>query len=209
MLPPAGHKGKLIMGQEQTGSGTIRAFIAAGVSDRVREEIGGLLIDLKKGDSGVKWVRPAAMHLTLRFLGNITEEQVELADRAMAEAVEGAGPVDVKVGGWGTFPPGKRPRVIWLGLEKGASELTDIFEKLEPALASRGFPPADKKFSAHLTLGRVKSGRGLSRILDVVESRAGAGFGEFRVDRITLFQSRLHPDGAIYTSLKERELKGF
>jgi len=74
------------MRQGQGKNSAIRAFIAAGISDQVRDRIGDLLVELKKVEAGVKWVRPASMHLTLRFLGAITEEQVELADRAMAEA---------------------------------------------------------------------------------------------------------------------------
>ena len=184
----------------------IRAFIAAGIDLPVLSRIGQLTDKLKKTGAGVKWVRPEAMHLTLRFLGSISEEQVDLADRAMIESARLVEPVEVEIKGFGTFPPKKRPRVLWLGLSAGAPELTALSEILEGKLAEQGFPPADKPFSAHLTLGRVKSGRGLKRAMEVLDSETKKSFGSFTVDALNLYQSRLHPEGARYTVLAERAL---
>ncbi|HUT53574.1 MAG TPA: RNA 2',3'-cyclic phosphodiesterase [bacterium] len=184
----------------------IRAFIAAGISDEVRGRMGQLLGKLRRTESGVKWSRLNSIHLTLRFLGNIFASQVDVAAEAMAEAVMGMGPVTVEVAGWGTFPEGKRPRVIWLGIQKGAPGLQEIFEGLEKALIARGLGPADKKFSPHLTLGRVKTGERLNQALRVMESEARASFGQYEVDRIFLIQSRLNPAGAEYTVLREARL---
>jgi len=144
----------------------------------------------------------------LRFLGNISEEEAELAGLAMEDAVAGVGPVEVEVKGYGTFPSERRPRVVWLGLEKGGPELSGVFDRLEEALKDQGFGPADKRFSPHLTIGRVKSGKGMNRVFDVLSAEAGKSFGEYQVDRLILFKSELRPEGALYTALKEQKLDG-
>lgn len=185
---------------------TIRAFIAADISEQVRERIGEIRTELELTDAGVRWTKPSSIHLTLRFLGNITEARVGPAGQALAEAARGVEPVRVEVGGYGMFPSERRPRVIWLGLEKGGPELFKIFERLEVALEARGFGPADKKFSPHLTLGRLKSGKGMKKVVEVLSREATKGFGQYRVDRLFLFKSELHPRGAVYTALTEQKL---
>ncbi len=194
------------MAYEKENQEKIRAFIAADIDDGVRARIAELVVKLKKTDAGVKWVRPESMHLTLRFLGDISPEEVELAKQAMQAAAAGAGPVEVEVKGWGAFPENKRPRVIWLGLKKGGQELGDIFHDLESALSEFGFERADKPFSAHLTLGRVKSGSGMGRVKRVMEFEAKKSFGKYEADRLVLMRSELHPGGARYTVLGECRL---
>lgn len=196
------------MEEKISTSASIRAFIAAGISAEVRSRISGLQTRLKKTEAGVKWVNVPSIHLTLRFLGNIGEDQIGPAVEAMAEAAAGRGPITVEVRGWGTYPPERRPRVLWLGLGQGAPELEAIFNALEQSLLSRGFGPADKKFSPHLTLGRVKSGRGMGQVFEIMKREAEKSFGEYIVGHITLFQSRLHPAGSVYTVLGESGLHG-
>jgi 2'-5' RNA ligase len=196
------------MEASQPEQAMIRAFIAAPISAGVRERMGELLAKLRRTEAGVRWSRPDSIHLTLRFLGNIFESQVETVGEAMAEAVMGIGPVKVEVCGFGTFPENRRPRVFWLGLTRGARELTEIFDDLERALIARGLGPADKKFSPHLTLGRVKTGERLNQAIRVMLSEAKGSFGEYTINRIILFQSRLNPAGAEYTVLREQILDG-
>ncbi len=191
-----------------TKNNTVRAFIACSLDDATRERVRELCNQLKKIDSGIKWVRPEAMHLTLRFLGNVDEATVELAGEAMEEATVGVSPVRIEVSGYGTFPPGKKPRVVWLGLKQGGPELYSIYERLEESLQSRGLGPADKAFRPHLTLGRVKSPRGVNRVLKSLEELGEGGFGEFTADELTLFKSDLHPAGAVYTALKKTGFSG-
>jgi len=181
--------------------GTIRAFIAVEISPEVRARVGELMVKLKRTEAEVKWVRPASMHLTLRFLGNIFPDQVPAVAEALREAASGFAPVDIEVEGAGAFPSEERPRVFWLGLKRGGPELAAIAERLNAALTARGFGPADKPFAAHLTLGRVKSPRNLGRARKVLESEARRSFGWYTVGRIILFESELSPGGAKYTEL--------
>jgi 2'-5' RNA ligase len=187
---------------------TVRAFIACSLDEATKERIRELSARLQKIDSGVKWVRPEAMHLTLRFLGNVDGDDIELAGEAIEEAGAGVAPVQVVVGGHGTFPPGKKPRVIWLGLKQGGDELYSIYERLEKSLQAKGLGPADKAFRPHLTLGRVKSPKGVNRVLKDLEEVGDRVLGEFTAREITLFKSELHPSGAVYTDLKKAKLTG-
>ena len=193
--------------EEESGAG-LRAFIACGISEAVRDRVRELRERLCRLEAEVKWARPESMHLTLRFLGNIGPDQVDLIDQALAGAVAGVKPVSIEVRGFGLFPSEKRPRVIWLGLSRGGPELAALFERLERELIARGLGPADKPFSPHLTLGRVKSPRGLERALKALAREAEQSFGGFVADRVILFQSRLRPEGALYTPLRERALGG-
>ncbi len=187
---------------------TVRAFIACSLDEATKESIRELTARLKKIDSGIKWVRPEAMHLTLRFLGNMDKDDVELAGEAMEETAAGLSPVQVVVAGHGTFPPGKKPRVVWLGLKKGGDELYSIYERLEESLQAKGLGPADKAFKPHLTLGRVKSPKGVNRMLKELEEVGDRVIGEFTAGEITLFKSELRPSGAVYTELKKAKLGG-
>jgi RNA 2',3'-cyclic 3'-phosphodiesterase len=191
---------------DSSRSASVRAFIAAEISAETRAALGDLIARLKRTEAGVSWSRPGSIHLTLRFLGDIESDQVDEAAAAMTEAVTGLAPIAVEVGGWGTFPENRRPRVIWVGLRKGAPELATVFVRLETALAAHGFGPADKPFSPHLTLGRVKSGHGLSLALKIMETAGDQSFGAFPVDRLILLRSELNRSGAIYTKLREAPL---
>jgi RNA 2',3'-cyclic 3'-phosphodiesterase len=194
------------MAAPDSSGGTIRAFIAAEISDEVRARVGELLTKLKRTEAEVKWVRPASMHLTLRFLGNIFPDQVELIDAAMNEAVAGMAPVAVEVEGAGVFPNPDRPRVLWLGLSRGGPELTALAERLNAALSARGFGPADRPFAPHLTLGRVKTPRNLRPALKTLEAEAARSFGGYTAGRVILFESELNRAGAKYTELASAAL---
>lgn len=195
------------MTPETSRAQSIRAFIAVEISEEARAALAELSARLKRTEAGVSWTRPGSIHLTLRFLGDIAPDQVDPVAAAMAEACHGLAPIAVELGGWGTFPPGKRPRVIWIGLKQGAPSLAALFVRLEAALVASGFGPADKPFSPHLTLGRVKSGHHLASALKVMEAHADRSFGAFTADRLVLFQSELNPSGAVYTRLRESPLR--
>ena len=143
-------------------------------------------------------MKPDNLHYTMRFLGELGEDGARRAAEAATEAASNAREFAAALGGLGAFPDPRRARVIWIGLSAGGEALVALARDLERALAKRGFGKADKPFTAHLTLGRVREpGR------DWTEALAGLHPGEpaarFTVDRICVIESRLRPGGSIYT----------
>ena len=160
--------------------------------------------------SKLAWTRKGSWHLTLKFLGERPQSEVDEIRRALA-GVDFA-PFDVKAGGVGFFPPlarqGKRgPRVLWVGLSKGREETIALAGKIERVLAPLGIEPEARPFSPHLTLARVKRAEsddwaGLAGELERIE------FPGFRLDRFVLWRSTLTPRGPVYSKLAEFPARG-
>ena len=181
----------------------IRSFIALDIGEDVRANLDKLQARLKRSQADVKWLRAGAIHCTLRFLGSIYPDEIELAHQAMIEAASGQSPFLVEVRGVGMFPNTRRPRVIWAGLEGGKELLATLFQTLEKSLFARGLGETDRPFQPHLTIGRVKSPRHIDALLKAMEPEQGELYGTFRAEGLTLFKSQLHPTGAIYSVLQE------
>lgn len=177
----------------------IRAFIAVTLAESVIEEIAKIRALLQQARGDLRWTRIESLHLTFKFLGDIHHSQVEPILGALHEVVSARPPLRIVAQGLGAFPTLKRPRVLWLGLR--GEGLAEIHEAIEAALAPLNFPPEDREFTPHLTLGRVRSLRGWEGVLAIVKEHANTLFGESLIDRVTLYRSELRPEGAIYTSL--------
>ncbi|HEV8663540.1 MAG TPA: RNA 2',3'-cyclic phosphodiesterase [Candidatus Methylomirabilis sp.] len=186
----------------------MRLFIAIVLSDALRDALGALQRDLRAAGGPVSWVKPENIHLTLKFLGEVPPAREGLVREAMAEAVAGLSPFTLRAGGCGAFPGGRNPRVLWVGLRAGGPEAATLAARVEAACAARGFPPENRAFRGHLTLGRVRGSRGLEETLRRLQAHAEDTLGETAVDRIVLYESRLHPAGSIYTARHARELPG-
>jgi 2'-5' RNA ligase len=177
----------------------IRAFIAVTLTELVIEEIAKIRMLLQETRGDLRWARMESLHVTLKFLGDIHRHQVEPILEALHKIVSIHSPLCIIVQGLGVFPNVRRPRVLWVGL-KGEG-LTELSEAIETALMPLDFPPEDRQFMPHLTLGRVRSLRGWENLLPRVKEHENTLFGESMIDRVTLYQSNLRPEGAIYTSL--------
>ena len=177
----------------------IRAFIAVTLAPVVIEEIAKIQLVLQAAKGDIRWTRAEGWHLTLKFLGDISRDQVAPIVGVLREALRTQLSLHVVAQGLGAFPNLKRPRVMWAGLQ--SEGLTALSEKIETALVSLDFPPEEREFTPHLTLGRVRSLRGWERVLSVVKEHEHTRFGESEVDQITLYQSDLHPTGAVYRPL--------
>ncbi len=175
----------------------LRLFIAIELPEDVKAALAALRTDIP----GAAWVKPNAMHLTLKFLGDgIDERRVPELVEAL-EAVRGA-PFTLAVRGVGRFPPGERQpaRVLWAGLDAPRA-LSALAGDLERAVEPLGFPPERRPFSPHLTLARLKAG-GAGPALDRFLTRhAGLHLEPFPVDSIHLFASQLASQGPTYTRL--------
>ncbi len=172
-----------------------RLFVAVALPEDAAEAVRSIVDEVRaeplpEGARDVRWVRLDGLHLTLRFLGPTAEERVAptvAAVRTVASAA--AGPIDLELGGAGTFPPQGRPRALWIGMAAGAEALTGLAAELNTALASAGWDRDDRPFRAHLTVARsdgvpagtLVAGR-LARVM--AERRIAA-----RVDSIGLFES--------------------
>ena len=180
----------------------IRVFLAfplpADIIDAIREAQKCLK------DQGIRmaWVKPENVHLTLKFLGEISPEAIRLAMGAAEAAAAGAAPMALTVKGLGVFPDARRPRVVWAGLGGRAQSLIDFQAGLEENLANVGFERERRRFAAHLTLGRIKKPIPPAKLVSALDACAGLTSREFRLDGLALYRSELRPEGAVYTVLK-------
>jgi len=183
----------------------IRAFIALELSAELRAGLEGLIRDLEKGirftPARPLWVHPEAIHLTLKFLGSIEEARIPEIEGVLKEAADGAHPFMLRALGLGVFPDPRAPRVLWCGLSKGEKQTRSLQTHIERALSLLGFEKEDRPFHPHLTLARIKSVRGAAAMMNIVGIHKNRQAGECLVDRVILYQSQLHPSGAVYTPL--------
>jgi 2'-5' RNA ligase len=181
----------------------IRAFLAIDLPASLRPVLSRAQEELKKSGADVKWVPPGNIHLTLKFFGNITEPQVEAISQAAARVAAGQVPFTLTLTGAGAFPSPKNPRVVWLGVGGDLNVIRDFHRRLETAFVELGFPPEDRPFAPHLTLGRVRSPRGrLVLVHCLTQLPPPSETAAFLVQEIILFRSNLSPQGATYLPLK-------
>ena len=183
--------------------GTIRSFIAIPLTPDIIDRIEKAQKELRSLRADVKWVRPQSIHLTLKFLGNIEESQISAIAQKIQHVAGGYTSWPIHVKSLGTFPSLRNPRVVWVGIEDTSGQTIMLQGQLEHALSTLGFAQEKRKFSPHLTLGRVKSSRGKKELVQYLVDEREKTFGKIQVDRVVLFRSELHPSGAIYTVLKE------
>ena len=173
----------------------IRSFVAVELPASFRQEIGRLQGPI--ATEGLRLVRPDLVHITLKFLGDVTEKDLNAVAAALGEVK--AEPFSVQIKGLGAFP-GKSVRVLWLGLQ---GDFSKLYLGIENALEPLGFPPEARGFSPHITLGRV--GRPNVQISRQIQSRmrelSSLDLGDFTVDRFYLKKSTLTRGGPIYEDL--------
>jgi RNA 2',3'-cyclic 3'-phosphodiesterase len=189
----------------------LRSFIAIELPAEVQAAIASETASLQKAlpKPLVRWVASKNLHLTLKFLGDVSPANLEkLAEALEVESVR-YDKFSLSVGGLGAFPTSRRPRVIWVGLE--APALLSVVQRTVEAVSSRmGYPTEDRPFSPHLTIGRVgqdTSPTDLKRICGAIEETKIGSLGMVNVDAIHIFKSDLQPGGSVYTHLYAMPLK--
>jgi len=180
---------------------TIRTFVACEVPQPVRAAVDRAVAPIRP-DASVGWTKPPGWHLTLKFLGDLSTGDVKRVAQAAQEISGDLAPLHVRLGTWGAFPNPKRPRVLWLGVEEGADELTTAARLLDRRLGELGFARETRAFHPHLTLARVRSPREGVRAWQALQG-TNERFEPFTADRMVVFQSVLARDGARYTPLAE------
>jgi 2'-5' RNA ligase len=188
----------------------IRAFIAIDLSPDIVQKLDQVLSDLRKWLPGasVRWVPAKNIHLTIKFLGDVSVSNQELLTHALQGEVCRHSSFEMGVGELGVFPSLRRPRVIWIGIE-APSELAILHRGIETEMARLGYAPEDRPFSPHLTLGRVSRNANsdeMRRIGEVLSARKVGFLGAMRVQSVHLYRSDLQSSGSIYTCLHSSNL---
>lgn len=181
-----------------------RLFVAVDLDDSVREVLGALQDELRRpGLTGLRWVRPEGVHLTLKFLGETPVTKIGEIEQALAGAAQAVAAHTLSLGKLGTFGGRQSPRVLWLDLRGDVSALHRLQQAVEKALAPLGFPAEDRSFSPHLTLARIRpeDAREAARALNEGLHAVHVPVTEIRVSEISLMRSKLGPGGAVYTRL--------
>jgi 2'-5' RNA ligase len=181
----------------------MRTFIAIDLDNQLKKNLEALIDELRPNGRNIRWVRSEAMHLTLKFLGEIAEENVSRIESALENIVKTHRSFTLKLQGTGVFPPGRRdPRVLWVGIQ-GDPSFKVLQEAIESAMEKLGFAREKRDFQPHLTLGRVKFPSRLEPLLADLEKHKETPFGEMEVRKVTFFRSTLRPSGAEYSVLSE------
>jgi len=181
---------------------TIRSFVAFDIdSKQVLNRLCEAQSNLLRSGADLNLVEPRNIHITLRFLGDITPSMVDKIGQEMQNITFKS--FDVEIKGVGVFPNLRYAKVIWAGIQEGEEELGEIFGQLEPRLRLLGFAPDTKGFSPHLTIARVRSGRNKSELTTSVTEMNAFEFGKVKAESLRLKKSVLTPQGPIYSVLKE------
>ena len=179
---------------------TIRTFICVEVPESIRERIRSLQQEMREVGAQVGWVKPSNIHLTIKFLGDVPASKAELIRLAVERAASPIHRFEIEVGGAGCFPTPRNPRVLWVGLTAIPESLKQLHAAIEDEIAREGFPREPKRFSPHLTIGRVRDPRGAGRVAEDLIER-GFAPEAFQSREVIVMRSDLSPKGSIYTPL--------
>jgi len=180
----------------------IRTFIAIDLVKPVVNRAAELISRLAGVDAKISWADADHMHLTLKFLGDVPETDVPQAIAVTREAVAGFGPFAIRCAGAGAFPSLERPRTVWLGVRDGADELVELNERIETALTKLRFPRENRRFTPHVTLGRVRRpGPGLVELTRLLKENEEFEAGQTDVGEVVVYSSELTKQGPVYAAM--------
>jgi len=176
----------------------VRSFIAVNLNPEIKEYLTSLQANLNVPETKIKWVKKNNLHLTMKFLGDISLEQTELIKLILKEITSRYSPFTIKLfSNAGIFPTYKMPRIIWVGIKEGANQLNELYNSVETMLYKEGFPRENKEFSSHITIGRVKFIRDKTNFIQILKRIEVNNFTQ-EVGSIDLMESELTPNGPIY-----------
>ena len=184
---------------------SIRTFIAFDTPNPIREKILSLQSELKKANADVKWEPQEKFHATIKFLGNVNESILPDVIAKVQSVVVNSSAFDVTYQTLGSFPDKNNPRVIWIGCENPDGKLQSMKKNLDSELLTFGFEIEKRSFHPHITLGRVKSSRGIKHLTPMLEKLTFEPH-EARIHGILVMKSTLKPQGSVYEILKEIQL---
>jgi 2'-5' RNA ligase len=189
------------------GGNKVRLFVAIELVKSVKDALQSVQGRLQEFSRDVRWARPEQMHLTLKFLGDTREEQVEAVCAAAGEVAAQVAPFEMSLVGCGCFPPRGAVRIVQCGVADQTQSLPRCAELCEQAFFELGFAKERRPFKPHLTIGRVRDDRTQGRLRAAVEAAECQSVSQ-QVDAIFVVQSELRPSGARYTNVVRHELSG-
>lgn len=180
--------------------GRLRAFVALPLDPAALARLGALIASLRATTPGIRWMRPEGLHVTLRFLGATEAARAERVMERLRDAAAATPAATLPLGSLGLFPGRGAPRVLWVGLAL-PPPLLALQRACEDAARAEGFPPEERAFSPHLTLGRWREN---ARRPDLPP----AALGDVRLETLVLYRSRPQAGGSVYTPLQSVALGG-
>ncbi|MEE9584223.1 MAG: RNA 2',3'-cyclic phosphodiesterase [Candidatus Brocadiales bacterium] len=187
--------------------GKLRTFVAVEIDRAIKGRFGNLQKKLKEAGGDVKWVEVENIHVTLKFLGHIDDTDLPLAKDIIKVAVANLDPFFVKFKGVGAFPRPERPRVLTIAIQDTSGSLSRINSRLEQGFFEKlGIKKDGRRYSPHLTLGRVKSTKNIDPLVQLMARHSADDFGEEWIKRVVLMHSQLSPKGPTYIRLENFNL---
>lgn len=181
---------------------TLRTFLAVELDAPVRDRAETLMGQFRGVAADVKWVERQNLHLTLKFLGDVPTTDMPQIIQAVTQAVAETNPFELEIHGAGAFPDLRRPRTIWLGVREGDEPMRVLHRQVESALKKLHYPPEGRKFTAHLTIGRVRGGGPtLADLGRLLQEHADTPLGRTSVEEVVVFTSHLDRSGPIYEAI--------
>jgi RNA 2',3'-cyclic 3'-phosphodiesterase len=177
----------------------MRAFIAIDLPDALHATLAAAQREFRPSAPDARWSRPEGIHLTLKFLGEISDAQTKQVVEALAQ-LGPFKPFAIEVKGFGFFPNAQGPRVFWAGVTAPPA-LAELASHIEARLEKTGFEREDRPFSPHLTLARFKVPRAQPELSTAVAARAENSLGKFKASEFFLFESTLSPQGSQYKKI--------
>ena len=179
----------------------IRTFIAIKLPDAVTTSISEVQERIRSHGIKLRWVKPENIHITLKFLGDIKEDDIESVTAVIYDSAKSRGPISLCAKGIGVFPGLKRPRVVWVGIAGQLESLLGLKNSLEQGLEGLGFDKDKRPYRGHLTLGRVKGRIDPKKLGGALKQCDGFTSETFCAENVVFFKSELKPTGAVYTAL--------
>ncbi|MBD3385229.1 RNA 2',3'-cyclic phosphodiesterase [candidate division KSB1 bacterium] len=183
----------------------VRTFICIELPEKIRDDIAALQHAVKPMGRGVRWVQPRSIHLTFKFLGDVEQDQLNKVEKAVKEACNQISSFALQVNEAGAFPNFKSPRIYWTGFRSVPDMMLRLQSEIENELCKIGFAKEKRKFTPHLTIGRVKYGDGVKEVSHYLQNNSFES-GSFDVESVTIMKSELSSAGAKYTPLAKIQL---
>lgn len=185
----------------------LRLFIAVSLSSSIRTSIEKRIRTFPPDLEDIRWVEPKNLHVTLKFLGDVPLNDLPQLIRVVTQCTIQIDSFDLTFQGFGVFPSRESPKTIWIGCREGSDALKHLAENINACLIPLGFPKETRRFSPHLTIGRVKRPAHGFPLISILDAQQNCLFGSCSVDEVQIFSSELTRHGAIYDELAALPLR--